>query len=109
MGEADAPPLVAAQVDDDAAALLGDPPQGEVELGAAVAAGRAEDVAREALAVHPDQHGLAVGDVAGHEGEVLLAVEEAAEHVAGELSVARSGCARSTPARRASPSGGGTR
>ena len=57
VGDADAAALVAAQVDDDAAARLGDRAQRVVELGAAVAAVRAEDVAREALAVHAHEHG----------------------------------------------------
>ena len=56
--QADPAALVAAQVDDHAAALLDDPLQGLVELGAAVAAVAAEDVAGQALGVHPGQHGL---------------------------------------------------
>ena len=42
---------------------------------AAVAAQRAEHVAGEALAVHPDEHVVLALHVAPHEGEVLLAVE----------------------------------
>ena len=56
VADADAPALVAAEVDDHAEALLGDPLHGRVELHAAVAAQRAEHVAGEALAVHPDEH-----------------------------------------------------
>ena len=54
--QADPAALVAAQVDHDAAALLDDPLQRLVELGAAVAAAAAEHVAGQALGVHPGQH-----------------------------------------------------
>ena len=54
--QADAPALVAAQVDHDAAALVGDGAQRCVQLRPAVAAQRAEDVAGQALGVQPDQH-----------------------------------------------------
>ena len=76
--QADAAALVAAQVDHDAAALLGDALHGGLELGAAVAALRAEDVAGEALGVDPDQQVLAVADVAVDEGDVLDAVDSGA-------------------------------
>ena len=56
VAEADAAALVAAQVDDDAAALGGDPLERAVELHAAVAAHRAEHVAGEALGVHAHEH-----------------------------------------------------
>ena len=62
--QADPAALVPAQVD-DGAALLGGELQGRVELRAAVAAGRAERVAREALGVHAHdgrrRRGRAVG------------------------------------------------
>src|SRR6476619_7387819 len=54
--ESDAATLVAAQVDDHAAALTRDLRERAVELEAAVAAHRPEDVTGEALAVHADQH-----------------------------------------------------
>ena len=58
--EADAAPLLA-HVEDDAAALGGDARHGGVQLLAAVAAPRAEHVAREALGVHAHERRLAVG------------------------------------------------
>ena len=57
---ADAAALVAAHVQHHPAALRGDGRQRGVELGAAVAAQRAEHVAGEALGVHAHQHVLAV-------------------------------------------------
>ena len=56
VAEADAAALVPAQVHDHAATLGRDLRQRAVELQAAVAAHRAEHVAGEALAVHPDEH-----------------------------------------------------
>ena len=53
VADADAAALVAAQVDDHAEALLGDPLHRRVELHAAVAAQRPEHVTGQALAVHP--------------------------------------------------------
>ena len=58
MHQADAPALVPADVEHDAAALGGDRRERGVELRPAVAAARAEDVAGEALGVHADQHVL---------------------------------------------------
>ena len=69
--QADPPTLVPAQVEHHAAALLGDPAQRGLQLGAAVAAQRAEHVAGQALGVHPDQHVLAVAEVAVDERDVL--------------------------------------
>jgi hypothetical protein len=74
--EADAPPLVTPEVDHHATALLGDAGERGVQLGATVAAQRAEDVAGEALAVHPHQHRLGPGDVALDERHVFGAVEQ---------------------------------
>ena len=59
-----------------------------VELHAAVAAHRAEDVAGEALAVHAHQHVVLAGDGAPHQGHVLLAVEQRLVDVAGEVAPA---------------------
>src|SRR4051794_10994947 len=59
--EADAPTFMPPQVHDGTAALGGDGLEGLLELGAAVAPQRAEDVAGEALAVHTDQHTLGGG------------------------------------------------
>ena len=77
VAEADAAALVAAQVHDHAAALLGDALHRLVELGAAVAAQRAEHVAGEALGVHPDEHVVLALHRALDERDVLLAVEHA--------------------------------
>ena len=76
VAEADAAALVAAQVHDDARALVGDLLQREVELQAAVAAHRAEHVAGEALGVHAHEHVLLARDLAAHERHVLVAVEQ---------------------------------
>src|SRR6185369_6445506 len=86
--EADPPALVAAQVHHDASTLRRDLRERTVELEAAVAAHRAEDVAREALAVHAHEHVGLPRDVAAHEGHVLDTVEQALEHDRGELAVA---------------------
>ena len=75
-GQADAPALVAAQVDDDALALPLDEIEGGPQLGPAVTAQRAEDVAGQALGVDPHEHVLLAGHLAEHEGQVLLAVED---------------------------------
>ena len=68
--QADAAALVAAQVDDHAA-LGRDPLQRALELRAAVAALRAEDVAGEALRVQPDQGRTAPQAPRADQGEVL--------------------------------------
>ena len=66
--QADPAPFLA-HVDEDAAPLVLDDGQRLVELGAAVAAVGAEDVAGEALGVHADQHRLVGLDVAQHQGQ----------------------------------------
>ena len=88
MAEPDAAALVPAEVDDHAPALGRDLRERAVELEPAVAAHRAEDVAGEALAVHPHEDVVLAGDVAAHERHVLHAVEQALEHDRGELAVA---------------------
>ena len=70
-GEADAAPLLP-HVEQDAAAGLLDLLQRGVELAAAIAAARAEDIAGQAFAVDAHEHRLAVGDVALHQREVVL-------------------------------------
>ena len=77
MSEADAAAFVAAEVHDDADALLADAPQRGVELRAAVAAQRAEHVAGQALGVHAHEHVVGALRRAGDEREVLFAVDEA--------------------------------
>ena len=76
VAEADAAPLVAPQVDEDAATLLFDQVERGVQLRAAVAAKRAEHVAGQALRVHADQDVLGARDVAHDERQVLLVVED---------------------------------
>ncbi len=85
--QADPPALVAAQVDDDAAALGDDPLERLVELRPAVAAVAAEHVAGQALGVHPGEHRLGAGDVAVHEGDVLGAVDGDPVAVRREVAV----------------------
>ena len=89
MQQADAAALVPAHVEHDAAALARHRGQRRVQLGPAVAAQRAEDVAGQALGVHPDQHVLAVADVAEHERDVLAAVVGRGVADRGELAVAQ--------------------
>ena len=79
------------------AALLG-PDLGErqLELLAAVAAERMEDVARETLRVDTDEHVLLPVDLAPHERHVVLAAQLLAERDRDELTV----CRREADARR---------
>ena len=63
------------EIDDHAASLGGDHLHRLVELPAAVAAHRVEDVAGEALRVHADENVFAAGDVAVHERDVLVLVD----------------------------------
>ena len=104
----DAAALLAAQVHDDAAVVVGDAPQGRPQLRAAVAAVRAEHVAGDALAVHPHEHAVDAGDVAPHEGQVLDAVEAAAEAHAAERAPTRWGGSSRRRGRRAARCGGGS-
>ncbi len=83
----DAAPLVAAEVDHDAAAGGDDALQRLVELGAAVAPLGAEHVTGQALGVHPRQHRLRPGQVAVHESEVLGVVDRREIAVRRELAV----------------------
>ena len=76
VGQADAAPFLV-QVQQHAAPFGGDPLHRRVELRAAVAARRVEHVAGQALRVHAHQHVLAVADVAAHERDVRLAVDQA--------------------------------
>ncbi len=75
VGESDPATLVAAQIDEDAAALRGDHLERRVELLAAVAAQRAERVAGQALGVDPDQHVPPVTDLAHDHGHVFGVAE----------------------------------
>ena len=75
--EADAAALLA-EVEQDAAAVC-DPLHRLAQLRAAVAPGRAEDVAGQALGVQPDERVVPGAGVAQHDGHVFLAVGEAVE------------------------------
>ena len=85
VAEADAAALVAPQVDEDAPALLLDEIERGLQLGAAVAAQGAEDVAGQALGVDPDEHVLGAGHLAHDERQVLLAVQHRLVDVGPEL------------------------
>ena len=106
--QADAAALLR-HVEQDAALLGRDQRQRELELLAAVAAQRVEDVAGEALGVHAHEHVLGAVDVAVHERDVRLAGERLAEGDRGELAVRGRQRARTSCARRASRCGAGTR
>ena len=69
--------------------LGGDAPQGGVELVAAVAAQRVEDVAGQALGMDADEHVVGALDVAVHERDVVLARQLLAEGDRLELAVLR--------------------
>src|ERR1700722_14004566 len=73
VAEADAAALVAPQVDEDAASLLLNEIERGLQLGAAVAAQGAEDVAGQALGVDPDEHVVGAGHLA-HGGRLVLLV-----------------------------------
>jgi hypothetical protein len=68
--QADPAALVALDVDEHARALLDDPVQRHRQLVAALAVRRAEDVAGQAFAVHPDQRAQR-GDVAVDQRDLL--------------------------------------
>src|SRR5690606_5902099 len=84
--EADAPALVAAEVDDDAA-LGGDRLERGVELRPALALERAEGLARQALGVEPHERRLA--DRVADEREVVVARAGVAVRADAELPVRR--------------------
>src|SRR5258705_3174816 len=69
VGEADAAPFLV-QVQQDAAPFRGDTRHRRLELRAAVAARGVKDVAGQALRMHPDEHVLALADVAAHQRDV---------------------------------------
>ena len=69
------PAALLRHVQEHAVLLCGDAPKREVELLAAVAAQRVEDVPREALRVDADEHILCALDGAAHECEVRAACE----------------------------------
>ena len=67
------------EVEQHAAALLLDPRERVLELLAAVAAERVEDVARQALGVHAHEHVLLARDLSLHHRHVMLVVDQRAE------------------------------
>ena len=106
--QADAAPLLG-EVDEHAAALALDHRQRRLELLAAVAAQRVEDVAGQALRVHAHEHVVGARDVALDERDVVLVVDQRA--VADDLEVAEGGGQRRRRrrARRACRCAGGRR
>ena len=76
------------EVEQHAAALLLDHRQRRLELLAAVAAQRVEDVAGQALRVHADEHVLGAVDLALDHRDVVLVVDERAVADDGELAEA---------------------
>src|SRR6476646_4687014 len=83
----DAPALVPADVEHDAAAFGCDGRESSVELRTAVAAQRVEDVASEALRVHPHEQVSAVADLALDQRNVLTAIDETGVADRAELTV----------------------
>ena len=99
--QADAAALLR-HVEQDAALLALDLRQRVLELLAAVAAQRVEDVAGQALGVDADEHVLGAVDVALHERDVRLAGERLAVGDRGEVAVRGRQRAPRSCARRAS-------
>ena len=58
-----------------------------MQLRAAIAAARAEDIAGQTFAVDAHEHVLLPGDVAAHEREMMLAVDLGAIQMQIELAV----------------------
>ena len=85
------------QVEEDAPARLDDLLHGERELGAAVAAGRTEDVAGQALRVDADEDRLVFADLPVNERDVLLVGDVALYAVRRELSEPRREVRRCDP------------
>lgn len=75
LAEPDAAAFMAAQVHEYSAAGLLDQLHREVQLLAAVAAGRAEDVAGQALRVHPHEHVFPIADIALGNSDVLSSIQ----------------------------------
>ena len=84
--EADAAAFVLAHVKEDANAGALDHLQCGVELRAAVAAARAEDIAGEAFAMHAHERRFRFRDGAFHQGEVVRVIDERAIHVQVEVA-----------------------
>ena len=89
MGDADAPALVAPEIDDRPPALLGDALHGQLELRAAIAPLGGEHVAGQAFGVHPDEDVVGAGHLAPHQGDVLGAVDHRLVGVGGEVAERR--------------------
>src|SRR6185436_20758908 len=94
--EADASPFLR-HVEEDTARLGRDALERELELVAAIAAERVEDVAGQALGVNADEHVLLAVDVALDERHVVLAGEGLAEGDGDEITVRRREPDRSHP------------
>ena len=83
--QADAAPLLG-EVEQHALALALDHRQRRLELLAAVAAQRVEDVAGQALGVHADEHVVLARDVALDQRDVVLVVDQRAVADRGEVA-----------------------
>ena len=86
--EANATPLLP-QIDDHAAAFLGDHLHRPPQLVAAIAPLRAEHIAGEALAMHAHQHIALACDVALHKRDVMLTVHHRAVEIQREIAKLR--------------------
>ncbi len=80
------PPALLGHVEEHAQPLAFDEIERGRQLFAAIAAQRVEHVSGEALGMHPHQHVLLTGHVSLHQGQVLLAVEQALVAVGRELT-----------------------
>ena len=86
VGQTDSAALLV-QIQEDAPALGRNPLHGRVELRTAVAPGGMEDLAGQTAGMHPYEHVVAVSDVAPHERQVRLAVDDALERHQLEITV----------------------
>ena len=75
------------QIQQDAAAFLGDPLHGRIELGAAVTADRVQSVAGQARRVDADEDVRAVLDIAANERDVRLVIDLILERVDAEIAI----------------------
>lgn len=74
------------QVEQDAS-FLGDAAHGGVQLAAAVTAAGAEDISRQAFAMHAHQRGLVRGDFPVNQGQMKSSVQLGFIKAAGKVSV----------------------
>ena len=87
MTDADAAALMTPKVDQNASTLMGDLLEGQIELGTAVTAEAAENVAGEALAVDPHERRVATVDIAHDERDVIDPIEHRTVGVTHKVAV----------------------